>query len=73
MIQDFTFFFFANITASCQQKKNRQEKRNKIRSEWSTSSFQSHILRHSIGILKHLNVSADKQDIKNITHFENIE
>lgn len=52
MVQHFTFFFFANITASCQQKKNGQEKQNKKSCQIGVQDhFQSYIPLHSLGIL----------------------
>lgn len=56
MIQDFYIFlfFFANITASCQQKKpKRQPKRTNSRWEWNTRLFQSSTLIRFSGIFEH--------------------
>lgn len=56
MIQDFyifLFFFFANITASCQQKKpKRQPKRTNSRWEWNTRLFQSSTLIRFSGVFR---------------------
>lgn len=50
----FSFFFFANITASCQQKKQkRQPKRTNSRWEWNTRLFQSSTLIRFSGIFEH--------------------
>lgn len=56
MIQDFTFFFFANITASYvnrrRKKQTRKIKQNKIRGQNGVQDhFKSYILLHSLGIL----------------------
>lgn len=65
MIQDFTFFFFANITASYvnRGKEDKKQIKQRKRSEWSTRSFQAYILRHSLGVSKtYLIVNARKNE-----------